>query len=126
MRQLWVSLLLLAAVMAALAGLGRSVKTLTEETARDLPLAMAAADRGDWKEAEKLIKEAGERWSEAGDWLPLVENHHTIEEIGVLLEEAALRAEDRDPGECRAACRRAVRAMEALSAAERLTPGNLF
>ena len=59
MRQLWVSLFLLAAVMAALVGLGRSVETLTEEVARDLPLAMEAADRGDWTEAEKLIKEAG-------------------------------------------------------------------
>ena len=126
MRQLWISLLLLAAVTAALTGLGRSVESLTEEAARDLPMAMEAADRGDWTEAEKLLKEAGNRWAEAGAWLPLVENHHTIEEIGALLEEAALRAEDRDPGECRAACRRAVRAMEALSAAERFTPGNLF
>ena len=126
MRQLWISLLLLAAVSAALVGLGRSVETLTEEVARDLPLAIAAAEQGDWTEAEKLIKGAGKRWSEARDWLPLVENHHTIEEIGALLEEAALRAEDRDPGECRVACRRAVRAMEALSAAERFTPGNLF
>ena len=121
----WI-MLLLAAVMASLAGLGRSVESLREEVAGNLPLAIAAADRGDWTEAEKLLKEAGNRWAEAGAWLPLVENHHTIEEIGVLLEEAALRAEDRDPGECRAACRRAVRAMEALSAAERFTPGNLF
>lgn len=126
MRQLWVSLLLLAAVSSALAGLGRSVEALTEEVARDLPLAMAATEQGDWTRAERLVKEAGERWSEAGCWLPLVENHHTIEEVGVLLEEAALRAADRDPGECRIACRRAIRAMEALSAAERFTPGNLF
>ena len=126
MRQLWISLLLLAAVMASLAGLGRSVESLTEEAARDLPLAMAAAKKGDWTRAERLTKEAGARWSDAETWLPLVENHHTIEEIGALLEEAALRAEDRDPGECRVACRRAVRAMEALSAAERFTPGNLF
>ena len=126
MRQLWGSLFLLAAVMAALVGLGRSVETLTEDVNRNLPLAMTAAERGDWTKAEKLIEEAGKCWSEAGAWLPLVENHHTIEEIGALLEEAALRAEDRDPGECRVACRRAVRAMEALSAAERFTPGNLF
>ena len=126
MRQLWVSLLLLAAVMAALVGLGRSVETLTEDVNRNLPLAMTAAERGDWTRAERLTKEAGDRWSEAGAWLPLVEDHHAIEEIGVFLEEAALRAEDRDPGECRVACRRAIRAMEALSAAERFTPGNLF
>ena len=126
MRQLWVSVLLLAAVLAALAGLGRAVEELTEKTARNLPQALTAAEQGDWPRAERLIKEAGDRWSEAGAWLPLVEDHHAIEEIGVFLEEAALRAEDRDSGECRVACRRAVRAMEALSAAERFTPGNLF
>ena len=126
MRQLWVSLLLLAAVSAALAGLGRSVETLTEEVARDLPLAIAAAEQGDWTEAEKLIEEEGKRWFEAGAWLPLVENHHTIEEIGALLEETALHAGARDRNALCAAAHRAERALEVLASAQQLTPGNLF
>lgn len=126
MRQLWISLLLLAAVAAALVGLGRSVEGLTEEVARDLPLAMAAAKKGDWTRAERLTKEAGERWSDAETWLPLVENHHTIEEIGAMLEEAALHAGARDGNALCAAAHRAERALEVLASAQQLTPGNLF
>ena len=126
MRQLWVSVLLLAAVLAALAGLGRAVEELTEKTARNLPQALTAAEQGDWPRAERLIKEAGDRWSEAGAWLPLVEDHHAIEEIGALLEETALHAEERDKKALHAAADRAERALEVLASAQRLTPGNLF
>ena len=65
MRQLWVSLLLLTTVSAALVGLGRSVETLTEDVNRNLPLAMTAAERGDWPLAERLTQKVGERWSDA-------------------------------------------------------------
>ena len=126
MRQLWVSVLLLAAVLAALAGLGRAVEELTEQTARNLPQTLTAAEQGDWPRAERLIKEAGDRWSEAGAWLPLVEDHHAIEEIGALLEETALHAEERDKKALHAAADRAERALEVLASAQRLTPGNLF
>ena len=55
-----------------------------------------------------------------------MENHHTIEEIGTLLEETALHAGERDTNALRAAAHRAERALEALAAAQQLTPGNLF
>ena len=126
MRQLWTAVLLLVLLSAALLAAGRQAADLAGSLLEELPQAAAAAEAGDWTEAQARTGRAAETWEEAARWLLLAESHQAVEEVGCLLEEAAVWAGVRDAGSYRTAVRRACRALRVLSEGERVTLGNLF
>ena len=126
MRQLWAAAVLLAALTAGLLFLGREVDGLVSPLVSGLSQASEAARTEDWETAERLIRQAAEAWESVSRRLLLVEAHQSVGEISALLEEAALDAQVRDAGACRAAVHRAVRALTALAEAETAALGNVF
>lgn len=126
MRRLWGAAVLLLLVSAALAALGGRVTALTDDLLETLPAALTAAASGDWEAARTGTARAAETWAGAARWLQGAESHQAVEEVGALLEEAMVWARMRDPGAYETAVRRACRALEALSASEKVRAENLF
>lgn len=126
MRRLWVSL----ALLAALAVLGHWNEGQIEALCADLTTLVedsaAAADAGDWRQAEALSHEAETLWRQRTPTLHMVLRHDVINGVTSGLEEAHALARWQEGAEFAASCARVLHSLRALAESEHLSPGNLL
>ena len=87
MRQLWISVAILAGMVLLLSWNMVHVHQLTEPMREDLSQAVAAAREEDWQKAEALTQKAQEHWQSNVSYLRFVQFHEEIDEVTVLLSE---------------------------------------
>lgn len=126
MRQLWVSIVILAGMVFLLGMNFRHLTETTESLTDHLVQASEAANLGDWSKAEKLSQTVRDGWRTQMPYLRLVQSHASINEIAILLDEAMARLNSQDFGEYTATNARILRNLEALCDLERLSVENLF
>ena len=98
MRQLWISVAILAGMVLLLSWNMVHVHQLTEPMREDLSQAVAAAREEDWQKAEALTQKAQEHWQSNVSYLRFVQFHEEIDEVTVLLKEAKGFLWDREVG----------------------------
>lgn len=126
MRQLWIAVTILAAMVLLLAWNTSHVRQVTETMIEDLSQAAEAAQDEDWDRVTELTKEVQDRWQKDVDYLRYVQTHEDIDEITVLLREVAGFLTDHDVGEYTATSVRIIGKLEVIRDLEEISPGNLF
>ena len=119
MRQLWISVAILAGMVLLLSWNMVHVHQLTEPMREDLSQAVAAAREEDWQKAQ-------EHWQSNVSYLRFVQFHEEIDEVTVLLKEAKGFLWDREVGEYTAMSVRICGKLEAMCGLETISAGNLF
>ena len=118
MRQLWISVAILAGMVLLLSWNMVHVHQLTEPMREDLSQAVAAAREEDWQKAEALTQKAQEHWQSNVSYLRFVQFHEEIDEVTVLLKEAKGFLWDREVGEYTAMSVRICGKLEAMCGLE--------
>lgn len=126
MRQFWVSLLLLLAMVVLLVWNAVWLEGLITPMEEDLAQGAAAAQMGDWEQVAVLTQRATARWQENQRHLRLVQIHGEIDEVSALLGELEGTLSVGEVGEYLAANRRAGEKLDSLHRTEQISLENLF
>lgn len=126
MKQGWLALALLAALAGLALWHAASISDLTGELAAALEQAESLAEGEDWAEAERITREAQDRWDKAGLQLHITMDHEVMDEVSVGFAEALEFLEAQEQGEYSAANARLIKRLELLGEMEQPTPDNLL
>lgn len=126
MRQLWISVGILAAMVLLLSWNGTRLVVLSEPLCEEITLASQSAREGEWERAAKHMAEAQTKWEEHTNYLRFVQCHANLEKISVLLEESKAFLTCRETGAYLSVNEQLLGAIKELSELEALTAGNLF
>lgn len=126
MKQLWLSVGILAAMVFLLHWNGEHLMELSQPLCEQISLATQAAREGEWEKAEQHTSAAQEQWEQHTGYLRFVQCHANLENISVLLEESKAFLHCRETGSYLAVNEQLLGAIEELSELESLTAGNLF
>lgn len=126
MKQLWLSIGILAAMVLLLHWNGDHLMELSQPLCEQISLATQAARAGEWEKAEQHTSAAQEQWEQHTGYLRFVQCHANLEKISVLLEESKAFLHCRETGSYLAVNEQLLGAIEELSELENLTAGNLF
>ncbi len=126
MKRGWLALALLAGMVALALWHTRCVDALAGELTAALEGAEARAEAGDWDGADRLTREARDRWDRAGTRLHITMDHQVLDEISAGFAETAELLAARERGEYAAANARLVERLELLGEMERPSLSNLL
>lgn len=126
MKQGWLALALLAALAGLALWHAASISDLTGELAAALEQAESLAEGEDWAEAERITREAQDRWDKAGLQLHITMDHEVMDEVSVGFAETLEFLEAQEQGEYSAANARLIKRLELLGEMEQPTPDNLL
>lgn len=126
MRQLWISVAILAAMILLLAWNTTHVREITGNMIDALTQAAEAAQAEDWERAGELTKQVQDQWEKDLNYLRYVQTHADIDEVTVLLREVAGFLTDQDVGEYTATNVRIIAKLEVIQGLEEISAGNLF
>lgn len=97
MKQLWVSIFLLAALLAGGLLTSWGARQVQEPIALQLEQASQAGFREDWEQAEALCAAARTRWETYRNALAAIADHGPMEEIDSLFGELEVYRQAKDP-----------------------------
>ncbi len=126
MRQLWISVGILAVMVALLSWNVVKVDSLTQPMLEDLSQAASTARADDWSSTQALTQQIQDRWETGMHHLRFVQMHDTIDEVTLLLREAQGYLQDQKMGEYLSVLGKLTGRLEAIQEQERVSAENLF
>lgn len=126
MRQLWISVGILAVMVALLSWNVVKVDQLTQPMLEDLSQAASAARAEDWTSTHALTQQIQDRWKTGMHHLRFVQMHDAIDEVTLLLREAQGYLQDQKTGEYLSVLGKLTGRLEAIQEQERVSAENLF
>ena len=126
MRQLGISVGILAVMVALLSWNVIKVDRLTQPMLEELAQASAAAQADDWPAAEALTQQTQARWEQGMHHLRFVQIHDAIDEVTLLLREAQGYLREQKTGEYLSVLGKLTGKLEAIQEQERVSAENLF
>ena len=126
MKRIWLSLLLLAAILGGTLAHSRQLGALTDTLCGQLRQAAQAADRGHWPQAAALTDAAWQQWERRGFYLHAMLRHDSLDEIRTGFARARAYLDHQAPWELSAALAELVHQLELLQEAEQLTLQNVL
>ena len=114
--------LLLALSLLNAEAMGSYVSDWCEE----LDAAQTAADRGDWTEAERLIRSVHEVWDEKQSYFHIVSVHAELDEAEALLAKALSFARERDGAEFHANTAELITQLRLLAEIQEISIKNIL
>ena len=126
MRQLGISVGILAVMVALLSWNVIKVDRLTQPMLEELAQASAAAQADDWPAAEDLTQQTQARWEQGMHHLRFVQIHDAIDEVTLLLREAQGYLREQKTGEYLSVLGKLTGKLEAIREQERVSAENLF
>ena len=126
MRQLGISVGILAVMVALLSWNVIKVDRLTQPMLEELAQASVAAQADDWPAAEALTQQTQARWEQGMHHLRFVQIHDAIDEVTLLLREAQGYLREQKTGEYLSVLGKLTGKLEAIREQERVSAENLF
>ena len=126
MKRLWFGVALLAALLAAGAGLSFGITALHEQLARQLDDACAAMEQEDWETATALAASAKAKWERSRYFIASCVDHEPLEQLDSLFSELEVYRHRRMSADYAAVCSHLAHISRAIGESHALKWWNLL
>ena len=126
MKPLWISSLILAAMVAVLLYNTRHLQSLIEPLQEQLHQAADLAKKEQWETATQITKEVKKSWDDHKTYLHITLPHSNIDDICVLIDEAIAYLDHKKIGEYSAVNQRLINQLTLLYEMEIPTLTNIL
>lgn len=126
MKRLWIGIGLLAVILVMGLWSASRLRDIHTGISEDLTNAAAAAQDGQWQQADKLARQAQQKWRDSWNFSAAMADHTVLDEIDGFFAQAEVYRKNRNGVDYAATCARLANAVEALQEGHRLTWWNLL
>ena len=125
-KPLLIACLTLASLFIASAMNCRTVSALSDTIGQQLAISQAAAENGQWSEAEDALVQAGELWHSHNTYLHITVNHAEIDEAETLFAQMQEYAQKQDLAQYCTTAEQLTLQLQQLKETQQLSIKNIF